>query len=377
MSLSLPPEIFDLIVEHLCEEQAALKVCCVVAKSWVPRARSHLFARVGFHHIDSPLESWVKAFPDPSNSPAHHTRHLSIRSLPGVVVARTVAHAWIRAFRNIVSLIVETTGWDDTQASLAPLHAISSTLKSLWLVYNSIPSSEVFDLVFSFPSLEGLTLMSIGGGETDVPALPSTSPKFTGTLCLARRGGVRFDIWPLLALPGGLRFSTVWVGCIAEDFESIAGLVSACCDTLEFLTIMQYFPSAFLLAHQLMDISPPSVDPDASSASALLDLSRATNLKKVVFQFGRPSVLWAVMALQTIKSKNLQHITIHQDTGPYRSPGVEEGLLPEWRDLDHLLVQFWTSHSIRPKLVDGMTHLRDLTPTLFLELTRRGLLDIV
>ena len=57
MSISLPPEIFDLIVEHLREERTTLKVCCVVAKSWVPRARRHLFTRVEFRPIGSPLES--------------------------------------------------------------------------------------------------------------------------------------------------------------------------------------------------------------------------------------------------------------------------------------------------------------------------------
>ena len=318
----------------------------------------------------------MKAFPDPSNSPAHHTRRLSIRSLPYVVAAATAAHTWIRAFHNIITLVVDTVGWDDIRASLAPLHAISPTLKSLWLSYNSIAPSEVFDFICSFPSLWDLALMSIGEGETDIPALPPTSPRFTRTLSLARKGGARFNIQPLIALPDGIHFTTIWVRCFAEDFESATDLVSACCDTLESFTML-YFPSAFLLACQLMSTSPPFVDPDTSSASVLLDLSRATNLKKIVFRFGRPSVLWVVMALQTVKSKNLQHITIHQVTGSYRSLGVEEGLLPEWQDLDRLLVQFWISHSIRPKLVDSMTHLRGLTPTLFPESTRRGLIDIV
>ena len=83
------------------------------------------------------------------------------------------------------------------------------------------------------------------------------------------------------------------------------------------------------------------------------------------------------MVLQTVKSKNLRQITISQDAGLHDAASVGEELFPEWQDLDHLLVQFWTSHSIRPKLVDGKKHLKDLTPTLFPELTRRGLLDIV
>lgn len=114
------------------------------------------------------------------------------------------------------------------------------------------------------------------------------------------------------------------------------------------------------------------------SKSAPLDLSKAKYLEKVAFQFGNPSVLWIVAALQTVKSEDLQQITIQsQDMGSHRMPGVKKEFLPGWEDLDHLLVQFWTLHSIHPKLVDGSERLKGLTPMLFPELTRRGLLDIV
>jgi len=65
MSPDLMPELLDLIVDHLRGELTTLETCCVVSKSWVPRAQKHLFAHVEFH-----VELWKKAFPDPS------TRHL-------------------------------------------------------------------------------------------------------------------------------------------------------------------------------------------------------------------------------------------------------------------------------------------------------------
>ena len=247
MSLFLPPEILDLVAEHLYGERATLKICCLVSKSWVPRARRHLFARVEFHHDDSPVESWMKAFPDPANSPAHHVRSLRICSLPDLVAATTVAHAWTRTFSNIVKLIVETKPWDDNQTTLVSLHALSPVLKTLTLIHNSIPSSEVFNLICSFPSLEDLSLMSIGDRETDTSALPPISPKFTGALYLVMNRGIRLDVSRLLSLPGGLHFTRILVGCLEEDFESITGLVSACCGTLETFTVMQYFLGAFLM----------------------------------------------------------------------------------------------------------------------------------
>ena len=195
--------------------------------------------------ISSPqLQSWVKTFPDPSDSPAHHTCHLSIRSEPDVIATATVAYAWIRAFCNIVNLTVETNALYPRQFSLVPLHALSPTLKSLRLVHDSIPTLEVFSLICSLPSLEDLELEAYGRGETDVYALSPTSPKFTGILSLSRGDGVRFDIWSLLALPSGLHFTAIRAKCLAEDLESITSLVSACCNTLESLTILQSLPGA-------------------------------------------------------------------------------------------------------------------------------------
>ena len=81
------------------------------------------------------------------------------------------------------------------------------------------------------------------------------------------------------------------------------------------------------------------------------DLSKATKLKHLKFMRRRTrSILqWITMTLQTVKSENLQSITIYpQDPGPET---VEEEAYQEWQDLDRLLVQFWTSPSIRPRVV--------------------------
>ena len=53
----------------------------------------------------------------------------------------------------------------------------------------------------------------------------------------------------------------------------------------------------------------------------------------------------------------------------------------QWKDLDLLLVQFWSTHSIRPRVVCVAGRvgedLRDRLPSLLPELTRRGLIDLV
>jgi len=106
-----------------------------------------------------------------------------------------------------------------------------------------------------------------------------------------------------------------------------------------------------------------------------LDLSKATKLKSLR---SGSSVQWITTTLQTIKSKSLQRILIR----PFGTPpeAIEEEVHQQWQDLDRLLVQFWTSHSIRPQIMQGAgkewNGLRDRLPGLLPELTRRGLVDL-
>ena len=76
MLVSLPPEILDLIVDNLRDDEATLESCCLVSKSWISRTRRHLFAHVEFESTECPIHLWMKTFQDPSNSPTCYTRRL-------------------------------------------------------------------------------------------------------------------------------------------------------------------------------------------------------------------------------------------------------------------------------------------------------------
>ena len=86
------------------------------------------------------------------------------------------------------------------------------------------------------------------------------------------------------------------------------------------------------------------------------------------------------MTLQTVNSKDLRRITI-QPHDPIPET-IEQEAYEEWQDLDRVLVQFWTSHSIRPQIVympgreEGKS-LREDAPILLPEMTRRGLVDFI
>ena len=247
---SFPPEILDLIVDNLHNETSTLESCCLVSKSWVPRVRRILFAPVKFSTCRSPIQLWVKAFPDPRNSPAHHTRSLYFVYRDSITVASTVAPAWVRRFCKIRKLRMI-----NTRDPLAPgppvplvqLCGLSSTLKSLRLVSLSTSISEVLDFICSFPLLEDLSLHYVTTqGDPDGRYTPTTSPRLTGSLHMIDRSSSLTR--GLLGLPNGLHFSrvTTWCPVKSSNLPEV-DLISKCSDTLEYLKTAFHSPSSFSL----------------------------------------------------------------------------------------------------------------------------------
>ena len=239
MLLSLPSEILDIIVDHLHDEPTALKACCLVSKSWVPRTQRHLFDSVEFLSKSGPtIESWMETFLDPSNSPAHYTRSLRISDIQVTAVAIPDVLAQIHSFNRIVALAV---GIENGPISFTQLRGLSPNLKHLHLFYTFAPPLEVLDFVCSFPLLEDLLLQSVwfrAIENADKRNDPLTTPRFTGSLFLSRSS--RVITRKLLDLPGGLRFSKIRVRCPIGECNLTQELVSVCSDTLESLCVEVY-----------------------------------------------------------------------------------------------------------------------------------------
>ncbi|KAF9780898.1 hypothetical protein BJ322DRAFT_1213540 [Thelephora terrestris] len=359
----LPPEILDLIVDHLHNEPTVLKACCVVSKSWIPRSRRYIFARVKLDSIRS-IESWAKAFPDPFDSPAYYTRNFWVHGL-GVVSADVLP--WIRSFGQVEELTMNMFG--SRGVSLTQLHGFTLTLKSLHLTRVCATVSEIITLICSVPLLEDLSLSSKARDiRADGPwATPLVPPKLTGSLLL--HGESRSIARGLSELLDGPHFSTIGVRCNAEDIDSetITDLVSKCSESLETLYLGYYTLSVSFLALQLINFLPSRVDLDYVEPPAV-DLSNATKLKHLEFQWRGPDIQWITTAIQTAQFKTLLQITIFMSSIRPISPRRK---FLGWHELDHLMVQLWTSHSILPKILycNGP---QELVASLLPELTKRG-----
>jgi hypothetical protein len=255
----LPAEILDHVVDLLHDKPRTLKDCCLVSKSWVPRTRKHIFVNIDFYTAKI-LQSWKEMFPDPSNSPAYHTHTLSILCSRAVTPADGEAGDWIRGFSRVVDLVLDgrEAYLDESGISLVPFHGFSPTigslygfspvLNSLYMNFAVLPSSQVFNLILSFPLLEDLTVITYrdadastgNGNDSDGPSpiiQPSTLPMLTGSLELWMREGVKPIANRLLSLPG-LHFQKLTLTWFyEEDLLLTIALVAECSYTLESLHI--------------------------------------------------------------------------------------------------------------------------------------------
>jgi len=245
----LPPDLLDCVVDPLFDERETLRQCCLVSKSWVPHTRKYLFADIRFQSPGD-LKAWKKTFPDPANSPAHHTRTLLVGCLQIVTAADVEEGGWIRTFHNVVRLEVWSVGsLGRLEGPLVPFHNFSPALKSLRMVSNNLRCSQVFDLICSLPLLEDLSIMSHGMDRCDYGGTafqPSTSPVLNGVLVLFLPQGVECATRRLFGLPNGLHFRklmcTWW---LEEDLQRIVDLLAVCSDTLECVDIECFLSRTF------------------------------------------------------------------------------------------------------------------------------------
>jgi hypothetical protein len=241
----LPAETLDHIVNHLHDTRDALRNCCLVSKSWVPRSRKHLFAEIKFYTTKS-LRSWKNAFPDPANSPMRYVTTLSVRCPEVVADADADAAGWIRGFSRVVHLTLNNQGLFADPTPLVLSHEFSPVIKSLRVYFTALPSSQATNLILSFPLLEDLAVTtSMMSTESDdgsdrllTSVQPPGPPMLTGTLELRMRDGMAPIIHWLLSLPDGIHFRELtWTWFREGDHLSTMALVEGCSYTLESLDI--------------------------------------------------------------------------------------------------------------------------------------------
>ena len=252
----LPEELLDDIVDLLHDSGDTLKSCCLVSKLWIPRARKYLFATIKFTPED--LQLWKTTFPDPSTSPACYTKALLLKFPLTVAAADREGRGWISTFNRVVHFEVDALdvdlNWSSFTLSLAPLYGFSPAIKSLRLSFYTVPSWQIFNLIYSFPLLDDLAVTSTSAlvGNSDfndrtTTIQPLISPSFTGSLELRLGFQMEYVASRLLSRSGGFHFRKLRSTLREErDTSQITALVKECRFTLESLEVVSKLNSTFI-----------------------------------------------------------------------------------------------------------------------------------
>ena len=204
-----PPKLLDYVVDFLHDSIDVLESCCLVSKSWIPRTRKHLFDRIRFYNASN-LELWNTMFRDPSTSSARYTKTLAIDC--DIIAAAGTGEGCclsLSAFSQVTYLAIDVDG--KSTVSPSPFHAFPPGLESLNMVDYTLPASQIFDLIHSFPLLQDVSVDMFDRddralNEQPITISPSSSSAFTGSLKLRLRVGMGLIVSRLLSLPNGLYF---------------------------------------------------------------------------------------------------------------------------------------------------------------------------
>jgi hypothetical protein len=188
MSVSLPPELIDSILSHLCGTPTIAE-CALVCHSWLPGARYHLLPHPKVLHLDQiQIAEYLRLIDSPGSTlslVSFSTLHLAQNRVvidwdnpipPEGEVWRS--HTGVRdllvrnlPFPPITSLFLEWIDWRTlSQPALTSLHSSFKSVKELDLKWIAITLPELGSLIAALTALEKITV----GAGVPFDSAPST-----------------------------------------------------------------------------------------------------------------------------------------------------------------------------------------------------------
>ena len=244
----IPQDVIDEILDCLASDRKSLRKCALVAKSWIPSCRRHLFRAIVF--TPKSRTRWLETFPVPEESPARHVRSIYLSGTRDITPGRLLEHSpW---FTNVEKV----TLCGDGVFQLPWMHffgRLARSVTSLTMDHLTVPLVYIREVIMRLPNLNDLSLS--GRVETmDRSTVPGMGTvlrgRFGGELRLL--GGLAHEdvINMLLEVPSGLHFTEVEIRSPRRESLPIARLLEACGKSLVKLS---YTVSLHCKSHSFSD----------------------------------------------------------------------------------------------------------------------------
>ena len=227
----IPQDIINEILDHLAANSdiRSVRASALVSKSWVQPCQRHLFRTIVFTPMV--MDRWLKTFPVPEESPAHHVRDLCIWISARRHGTPQEFFEHIQWFTNVEKMIL--MGIPPYQIPF--LGRLPRSATSLTMNADAATPPQLQQIMMQLPNLDDV---SLSGSllPVDRKALPGIGTvlkgRFGGRLIL-RDGCADEDVVNmLLEIPSGLRFTEVQVQCTHKGLPSAVRLAEACSKTL-------------------------------------------------------------------------------------------------------------------------------------------------
>lgn len=215
LQAQLPQELVENIVDCLSDDRPVLETCSLVATTWLPRSRHHLFNRVSLNSEN--VKRWCSAIRPGPDGPSNLVRKLTLQQAPG--------HRWLgtkslddisdhfSSFRRVEDLSITWLDLSDFEPESLARHFLhyGSSLRSLRLSYLCADFSALITFLQYFPNLQNILIHTPDLRDDGPPlGISRTVPPFHGFLNLLSFDSVSS---PFLSHLAGLdlRFSSISV----------------------------------------------------------------------------------------------------------------------------------------------------------------------
>ncbi|KAF9645584.1 hypothetical protein BDM02DRAFT_492760 [Thelephora ganbajun] len=295
----VPQEIIDEILDHLVvglgsepkSLETTLRSCSLVSKSWVPSCRRHLFHAVYFNVTY--MKRWVKTFPVPEESPAHHVRDLCL--LPGRYYDAPEFFERTQWFTNAKKMTVFGDVPLSSWLGIPSFAKLPQTVTSLTIRARTVDLVQMRDVIARLPNLDDLSLSGsvTKRGRSFLGLGTTLRARFGGKLQL--RGGHPYGkvVDMLLEVPTGLHFTEVHVYTNRGCLPTTVRLAEACGETLVRLLYGCLY------------------NDDSETFERSFDFSKSRSLREVTFNLHwiYNDLHWIHMALSTLKPATTPHLS--------------------------------------------------------------------
>ncbi|CCM01383.1 uncharacterized protein FIBRA_03434 [Fibroporia radiculosa] len=335
-SCCFPSELRDHVIDQLHDNRPALKACSLTCRTWLRRARYHLFSRVAFDsgQTGDAFGQLVRSSPtiidfiqevELCGTPVHtwwNTKTPAVSTIAWPTLDQTPRHRkesdvvetalWLQRilpsstppFSRLVSLKLSSLPISDTVTHALHCHFKNTTTLTLDGC-KALALADFMDLLCAFPRLNTLRVLAAQW----LPAIHCKAEKCAGSLPRLRRLEMsrKIDAAPLI--------SRILTESAHSDIVSLSCSVSGhnCAHA-----IRDFLHAARSSLEQLEIGFQDSRDPTDVLQTSQLDLTQSTGLRRLRISCSashclmpssyRPSLSWIVILLSTASSSQLQEL---------------------------------------------------------------------